>query len=203
MLPPMFSSLAWNVIVKIDDVHLVDSIVDRTHLSSIFTTIKVLTIHVECVVTKLPQLSFFVILSLFSNFVLDPLILSLLVFLSLNICSFVIINLSVDWKALVINFKTVSIWKYLHFHHYFGEINMFKIFDSHLTYLNISWLRVDEKFNVDYVIELVTPKLEYFKYCNSNLYYFSNKINLSLVEKIDSQFFLQFNGQQLYFQILS
>jgi len=92
----MFSSLAWNVIVKIDDVHLVDSIVDRTHLSSIFTTIKVLTIHVECVVTKLPQLSFFVILSLFSNFVLDPLILSLLVFLSLNICSFVIINLSVD-----------------------------------------------------------------------------------------------------------
>ena len=58
---------------------------------------------------------------------------------------------------------------------------MFKIFDPHLTYFNISGLRVDEKFDVDSVIELATSKLEYFKYCYSNLYYFSNEINLSLV----------------------
>jgi len=59
---------------------------------------------------------------------------------------------------------------------------MFKIFA--LTYLNISSLRVDEKFGVDCVIELATPRLEYFKYCDFDLYYFLNKINLSLVEEI-------------------
>ena len=59
---------------------------------------------------------------------------------------------------------------------------MFKIFA--LTYLNISSLRVDEKFDVDCVIELTKPKLEYLKYCDFNLYYFLNKINLSSVEEI-------------------
>ena len=53
---------------------------------------------------------------------------------------------------------------------------MFKIFA--LTYLNISSLRVDEKFDVDCVIELAKPRPEYLKYCDFNLYYFLNKINL-------------------------
>jgi len=73
---------------------------------------------------------------------------------------------------------------------------MFKIFDPHLTYLNISRLIMDEKFDADCVIEL-----EYFKYCDSNLYYFSSEINLSLLEEIDSQFV--FTIQKLYVQILS
>jgi len=63
------------------------------------------------------------------------------------------------------------------------EINMFKIFAPHLTYLNISSLRVGEKFDVDCVIEVATPRLEYFKYCDFDLYYFFNEINLFLWRK--------------------
>jgi len=101
-------------------------------------------------------------------------------------------------KLSSIHFKTVLIWNIYIFVvcHYFGEINMFKIFDPHLTYLNISRLIMDEKFDADCVIEL-----EYFKYCDSNLYYFSSEINLSLLEEIDSQFV--FTIQKLYVQILS
>ena len=62
---------------------------------------------------------------------------------------------------------------------------MFNIFDLHLTYLKILGLRVDEKFDVDCVIELATPRNEYFKYYNFDLYYFSNEINLYLMEEID------------------
>jgi len=62
---------------------------------------------------------------------------------------------------------------------------MFNIFDAHLIYLNISGLRVDEKFDADCLIEIATSKHEYFKYCEFDLYYFSNKINLSLMEKIN------------------
>jgi len=55
---------------------------------------------------------------------------------------------------------------------------MFNIFDAYLIYLNILGLRLDEKFDVDYLIELATSKYEHFKYCEFDLYYFSNKINL-------------------------
>jgi len=53
---------------------------------------------------------------------------------------------------------------------------MFNIFDAHLIYLNISLnisgLRVDEKFDANCLIELATSKHEYFKYCEFDLYYF-------------------------------
>jgi len=93
-------------------------------------------------------------------FVSDPLRLSLLVFLSLNICSSVIVTT-------------------------FGEINRFKILAPCLTYLNISGLRINEMFDVGCVIELATPSLEYFKNCDSDLYYFYSEINISLMEEID------------------
>jgi len=70
---------------EIDDVHLVDSIIDSvTNTPSIFTTIEVLTIPVDCIVMKLPQLSVRSSFTIFSNFVSYPLRLQLLIFLPLN-----------------------------------------------------------------------------------------------------------------------
>ena len=44
---------------------------------------------------------------------------------------------------------------------------------------------MNEMFDVGCVIELTTPSLEYFKNCDSDLYYFYSEINISLMEEID------------------
>jgi len=95
---------------EIDDVHLIDSITDSvTNTPSIFTTIEVLTIYVDCVVMKLPQLSVRSSFTIFSTFVSYPLRLQLLIFLPLNTCTSLIVNLSMNRKTLLIHFKNVSI----------------------------------------------------------------------------------------------
>jgi len=172
---------------EIDDVDLVDSIIDCvTDTPSIFTTIEILTIHAECVVMKLPQLS-----------VCSSLTILKLCFISTETTTFDFPSLkhlylcNCRFECGLENsldlFQDCVNLEYLHFHncHYFGGIDMFKISSPCLTYLNISGFRVDEKFDVDCVIELATPRLKYFKYFDSDLYYFSSEINLSFVEKID------------------
>jgi len=94
---------------KINYVHLVDSIIDSvTDTPSIFTTIKVLTIHVNCVVMKLPQLSVYSSLTILKLCFISTETRTFN-FPSLKHCTSVIVNLSVDRKTLLIHFKTVSI----------------------------------------------------------------------------------------------
>ncbi|XP_020227801.1 uncharacterized protein LOC109809002 isoform X2 [Cajanus cajan] len=51
--------------------------------------------------------------------------------------------------------------------------------------LSVSEMRVDDVFDSDCAIELFTPKLQSFSYCDSHLYNFSAKVSLSQVEKVD------------------
>jgi len=57
-------------------------------------------------------------------------------------------------------------------------------------------------FDVVCVIELVTPSLEYFKNCDSDLYYFYSEINLSLEEEIDIDVGLFTKNNDLLFRLV-
>ena len=92
---------------KINDVHLVDSIIDSvTDTPSIFTTIKVLTIHVDCVVMKLPQLSVYSSLTILKLCFISTET-TTFNFPSLKHCTSVIFNLSVDRKKSLVDRKTL------------------------------------------------------------------------------------------------
>lgn len=56
---------------------------------------------------------------------------------------------------------------------------------SNIVNLSIEGIRLHEVFDFDWVIELFTPKLQSFSYCDTDLYDFSMKVNWSFVEKVD------------------
>ncbi|ESW14333.1 hypothetical protein PHAVU_008G272100 [Phaseolus vulgaris] len=172
---------------ELEDHEFVDSIIDYvTDTPSISTTIQVLTISVESVVTNLPELSVCHSLSVLNlsyiatettNFDIPS-----LKKLILRDCRFECgMGDSLDLFEECVNLQ------YLYFHScvYYGDVKSFIISAPQLIQLDISGFRVDEMFDEDCEIELVTPMLKYFKYDDSNLYSFSSDIDLNFVEKID------------------
>ncbi|KAG2390802.1 F-box/LRR-repeat protein [Vigna angularis] len=167
--------------------HVVDSIIDHViDTPSITTTIEVLTILAQYVVSNLPKLSVCTSLTTLklsyifirtTNFDLPS-----LKHLYLCCCNF-----DCGWENLFDPFKGFVNLESLYFHSciYYGDFNIFKISTPHLVDLNISCFRVAGKLEADCVFELQTPRLKYFKYTDSYvLYCFSTEINLLFVEKI-------------------
>lgn len=172
---------------ELDDGYIVDSIIDHVSLTTpISASIQVLSIVAECVLEKLPQLS-----------VCQSLTALTLADIATEIRAFDFVSLEklflfdcrfecgleeeLDLFKGCVNLKSL----FLHDCQFYGKIGEFKIFAPHLVDLSVSRMRVDEVFASKCVIELFTPKLKTFSYCDSELYDFSIKGKLSFVEKLD------------------
>lgn len=172
---------------ELDDGHIVDSIIDHvTRTPPISDTVQALNIVAECVVGNLPQLS--VCRSLTTLKLAD---------IAAEITTFDFVSLEklflfdcrfecgvveeLDLFKGCVNLKSL----FLHDCQYYGKISRFKIFAPHLVDLSMWRIRVDEVFDSDCVFELFTPKLQSFRYCDSDLYDFSIKGDLCFVEKLD------------------
>ncbi|KAK7371978.1 hypothetical protein VNO80_05345 [Phaseolus coccineus] len=172
---------------ELEDHELLDSIIDHvTDTPSISTTIQVLTIFAESVVTKLPELSVCRSLTVLNLSCIASEIsifnLPSLKQLYLYDCRFECgMGDSLDLFGECVNLH------YLYFHScvYYGDVKSFIISAPQLRQLDISGFRVDEMFDDQCEIELVTPRLKYFKYQDSDLYSFSTEIDLNFVEEID------------------
>ncbi|WVY91649.1 hypothetical protein V8G54_037163 [Vigna mungo] len=163
--------------------YIIEHVIDTP---SITTNIEVLTILAECVLSKLSKLSVCTslttlklsnILSLTKNFDIPS-----LKHLYLCCCQFVVgrVNSFDPFKGCV-NLESLHIDRCS----YHDEINTFIISTPNLLDLNLSRFFVDGEFDEDYcVIELQTPRLQYFKYDGYVLYCFSTEINLLFVEEL-------------------
>ncbi|WVY90905.1 hypothetical protein V8G54_036419, partial [Vigna mungo] len=150
------------------------------------TTVEVLTIDAYCCVSDLPKLSVCTsltslklsnIFSETSNFDIPSL-------KHLYLCDCVF---SLELENPFDPFKGCVNLESLYFHGctYYCEIITFKIFAPHLVDLNVSRFRLNGNIQASCVIDLQTPRLQYFKYTDIRyLYCFSTKINLLFVEKI-------------------
>ncbi|RDY00831.1 F-box/LRR-repeat protein 13, partial [Mucuna pruriens] len=155
---------------ELDDGYIVDTIIDYVTLKPcISNSIQVLSILAECVLGKLPQLSLCQSLTTLK-----------LVDISAEITTFDFVSLQhlylsdcrfeLGMEQFLDPFKGCVKLKHLYLHgcQYYGEIERFKISAPELTHFSISWMRVDEQFDSDCVIELFTPKLQYFKYSDDS-----------------------------------
>lgn len=172
---------------ELQDGHVVDSIIDYVTLTPpVSATIHFLSILAECVLGKLPQLSLCQSLTTLK-----------LSHISTETTSFDVVSLKqlylydcrfecgveelLDPFEGCVNLTCLS----LHRCNYYGGFETFRIFAPQLTNLSISWMRIDEVFDSDCVIELSTPKLQYFTYCDTDLYDFSAEVDLPCVEEVD------------------
>ncbi|RDX97661.1 F-box protein, partial [Mucuna pruriens] len=171
------------------DGHLVDSVIDHVTLTpSISAAIQALSILAECVVAKLPQLS--VCQSLTSLKLADisaEIAATMFDFASLEQLYLLDCHFECGSGELLDLFRGCINLRCLFLHdcQFYGKIKRFEIFAPSLTHLSLSRMRIDEVFDSDCVVELFTPKLQSFSYRDSDLYDFSIKLDLSLVEKVD------------------
>ncbi|KAL2334799.1 hypothetical protein Fmac_016012 [Flemingia macrophylla] len=167
---------------------VVDSIIDYiTDTPTVTASIRLLSILADqCVVGSLPDLSLcqslttlnlsricaeatpFEIVSLKSLYLID--------------CNFECGDEEVlDLFEDCVNLRRLS----LHNCNYYGGFQTFRIHAPQLTYLSISWMRIDEMFNSNCDIELFTPKLQHFSYSDSDVYEFSSDEDLLSLEEFN------------------
>ncbi|KAG5064735.1 hypothetical protein GLYMA_02G294800v4 [Glycine max] len=167
---------------ELEDGHIVDSVVDHVSL----TSIQVLSILAECVIGKLPQLSLCQSLTTLKLAHISTET-TTFDFVSLENLYLLDCRFECGVEELLDPFRGCVNLKHLYLHRcqYYGGIHRFQIFVPQLTHLSISWMGMNEMFDSDCVVELFTPKLQYFRYHDSDLYDFSIEGNLPFIEQVD------------------
>ncbi|KAL2316711.1 hypothetical protein Fmac_030587 [Flemingia macrophylla] len=190
---------------ELQDGDVVDSVIDYiTDTPTVTSTLRILSILADqCVVGKLPDLSLcqslttlklcriraegtpFDIVSLKNLYLID--------------CNFgcgadALLDLFED----CVNLRRLC----LHNCNYYGAFGTYRIHAPQLSYLSISWMRIDEMFNSKCDIELFTPKLQYFNYCDSEIYDFSADEDLSSLEELNVDVLCLDKGTDLLLQLI-
>lgn len=172
---------------ELDDghTHIVDSIIDHVTLTPPIT-IQGLYIVAECIVGKLPQLSICQSLTTLKLAHISTET-TTFDFLSLTHLHLFDCRFECGLEELLDPFRDCLNLKHLYLHRcqYYGGFQRFKIFAPKLTLLSIALMRVDEMFDSDCTIQLFTPKLQSFTYCDFDLYDFSIEGDLPFIEEVD------------------